>query len=144
MNPSFAGIALRLDVVYASHVAENTQTKAVHGLKVQSVGGGGGLGARKSPAARPRAIVGLKEWDSPRNCKFCRLSFQPKVKSAKRQEFCCPSHRKRYHETGRMPFYKLMDRIEAIVEREVSVLRLRLDAVENSLREVQDGRNDVA
>jgi|ERR1035441_1822912 hypothetical protein len=51
----------------------------------------------------------------PRPCRFCKLEFKPTTKNPKNadeQEFCCAAHRKEFWKHGKLPFQKLLLRIE--------------------------------
>ena len=75
----------------------------------------------------------------PRLCRLCKLEFKPTTKNAKNadgQDFCTPAHRKEFWKHGKLPFQKLMIRIEKrlreIVREETDDLRTRIAALEEN------------
>lgn len=66
---------------------------------------------------------------SPRKCPHCNAVFLPQVRGGLQQRFCCPEHRKAYHQYGTLPFEKLMERIRkeirSIVREELEDFRVR-------------------
>ena len=62
----------------------------------------------------------------PRKCPHCKAVFTPLVRGGLEQRFCCPQHRKAFHQYGSLPFEKLMERIRKeireIVRTEVALM----------------------
>ena len=51
---------------------------------------------------------------APRKCRYCKATFQPQREHAR---FCCEDHRVEYWRYGKLPFQKMLARVEQEARR---------------------------
>ena len=97
------------------------------------------------PHSRGRLVSGsnpdtLNPENLPR-CKYCKALFRPLPNNAKKQTFCCESHRKMHWKYGAMSIGKLASRIERnmkkYIESEMRTARREAEEQYRMLNELQ-------